>query len=205
MLNHAWLFCNPIDCSPPGPSVHGILQARILEWVAIPFSRRSSRSRDLTHISCIVRQILYHCATWEVLSLSCTIGHLMLFSNTYLKMFSSDQLLSHVRLCNPMDCSTAGFPVHYQLQEITQTHVDPVGDAIQPSHPLLSASPPTFNPSQHRGCFNESAHLIRWPKYWSFSFSISLSNEYSGLISFRIDRLDLLAVQETLMFNTYKL
>ena len=108
-------------------------------------------------------------------------------------------------LCNPTDCSTPGFPVHHQLQELTQTHVDPAGDAIQPSHLLSSPSPPAFNLSQHQGLSIESVHLIRWPKYWSFSFSISLSNEYSGLISLSIDWLDLLAVQETLMFNTYKL
>ena len=67
-------------------------------------------------------------------------------------------------------------------------------DAIQPSHPLLSPSPPAFNPSQYQGLSNESVLCIRWPKYWSFSFSISPSNEYSGLISFRMDWLDLLAV-----------
>ena len=71
-------------------------------------------------------------------------------------------------------------------------------DAIQPSHPLSSPSPPSFNLSQIRVFSNESVLHIRWPKYWSFSFSISPSNEYSGLISFRIDRLDLLAVQGTL-------
>ena len=70
--------------------------------------------------------------------------------------------------------------------------------AIQPSHPLSSPSPPTFNLSQHRVFSNDSVLRIRWPKYWSFSFSISPSNEYSGLIAFRIDRFDLLAVQETL-------
>ena len=71
------------------------------------------------------------------------------------------------------------------------------GDAIQPSHPLPSPSPPVFNLSQHQGLCNELV-AIRWPKYWSFSFSISPSNEYSGLISFRMDWLDLLAVQGTL-------
>ena len=71
---------------------------RILEWVAIPLSRWSSLSGDLTHVSCIGRRILYHYATWEVPSLSCTIGHLMLFSNTSFKMFSSDQLFTHVLL-----------------------------------------------------------------------------------------------------------
>ena len=92
-------------------------------------------------------------------------------------------------LCEPMDCSTPGFPIHHQLQELAQTHVNQVGDAIQPSHPLLSPSPPAFNLSQHQGLFNESVLHIRWPKYWNFSFSISPSSEYSGLISFRIDSL----------------
>ena len=97
-----------------------------------------------------------------------------------------------------MDCSTPGFPVHHQLTELAQTHVHRVSDAIQPSHPLLSPPPPAFNLSQHQGLSNESVLHIRWPKYWSFSFSISPSNEYSGLISFRIDCFDLLAVQGTL-------
>ena len=105
---------------------------------------------------------------------------------------------SHVRLCNSMDCSTSGFPVHHQLLEIAQTHVHWVGDAIQPSHTLSSLLlPPSIFPSI-RVFSNESVLHIRWPKYWSFSFSISPSNEYSGLISFRIDWLDLLAVQGTL-------
>ena len=97
-----------------------------------------------------------------------------------------------------MDCSTPGLPVHHQLLEFTQTHVHRVGDAIQPSHPLLPLLlPPSIFPSI-RGFSNESVLHIRWPKYWSFSFSISPSNEYSGLISFRMDWLDLLAVQQTL-------
>ena len=100
-------------------------------------------------------------------------------------------------LCDPMNCSTPGFPVHHQLPELAQTHVHQVSDAIQPSHPLSSPSPPAFNLSQHRVFSNESVLHIGWPKYWSFSFSIGLSNEYSGLISFRIDWFDLLAVQGT--------
>ena len=101
-------------------------------------------------------------------------------------------------LCDPMDCSTPGLPVHYKLLELSQTHVHWVGDAIQPSHPLsLLLLPPSIFPSI-RVFSNESVLHIRWPKYWSFRFSISLSNEYSGLISFRMDWLDLLAVQETL-------
>ena len=91
-----------------------------------------------------------------------------------------------------------GFPVHHHLPELAQTHVHRVGDAIQPSQPLLSPSPPAFNPSQRQGLFNESVLRIRWPKYWTFSFNISPSNGYSGLISFRIDWFDFLDVQGTL-------
>ena len=101
-------------------------------------------------------------------------------------------------LCDPMNCSTPGLPVHHQLPEFIQTHVHRVGDAIQPSYPLSSTSPPTLNPSQHQRFSNESTLCMRWPKFWSFSFSISPSSEYPGLISFRMDRLDLLAVQATL-------
>ena len=101
-------------------------------------------------------------------------------------------------LCNPIDCSMPGFPVHHQLQELTQTHVQPVSDAIQPSHPLPSPLllPSTF-PSI-RVFSSESVLHIRWPKYWICSFSINPSNEYSGLMSFRFDWIDLLAVQGTL-------
>ena len=90
------------------------------------------------------------------------------------------------------------FPVHQQLPELAQTHVRWVGDALQPSHPLLSPSPPAFNLSQHQGLSSESVLHIRWPKCWNFSFSISPSNEYSGQISLKIDWFDLLAVQGTL-------
>ena len=96
-----------------------------------------------------------------------------------------------------MDCST-GLPVHHQLPKLVQTHIHLVGYNIQPYHPLLSPSPSAFNLSQYQGLFNESVLCIRLPKYWSFSFIISPSNEYSGLISFRMDWLDLLAVQGTL-------
>ena len=98
----------------------------------------------------------------------------------------------------PMDCSMPGFPVHHQLPELAQTHIHWVSDAIQPSHPLLSPSPPDFNLPSIRVFSNESVFRIKWPKYWSFNYSISPSNEYSGLISCRIDWLDLLAVQGTL-------
>ena len=89
-------------------------------------------------------------------------------------------------LCDPMDCSMPGFPVHHPLPELVQTHVHYVGDVIQPFHPLSSPSPSAFNLSQNQGLFQESVLCIRWPKYWSFSFSISPPNEYSGQISFRM-------------------
>ena len=101
-------------------------------------------------------------------------------------------------LCDPMDYSTPGLPIHHQLPESTQTHACGVNDVIQPSHPQLSPSLPAFNLHSIRVFSNESALHIMWPEYWSFSFNISPSNEYSGLLSFRIDRLDLFAVPETL-------
>ena len=101
-------------------------------------------------------------------------------------------------LCDPMDCSTPGFPVHYQLLELAQTHVHSISDAMKPSHPLSSPSSPVSIFPSIRVFSNESVLCIRWPKYWSCSFSISPSNEYSGLISFRIDWLDLLAIEGTL-------
>ena len=100
-------------------------------------------------------------------------------------------------LCNPVDCSTPGFSVLPHLLEFAQTHVHWVGDAIQPSHPLSSPSPPASVFPSITAFSSESVLCFRWPKYWSFSFSISPSNEHSGLISFRIDLLDLLTVQET--------
>ena len=101
-------------------------------------------------------------------------------------------------LCDPMNRSTPGLPVHHQLPAFTQTHIHRVSDAIQPSHPLSSLLllPPI--PPSIRVFNNESALRMRWPKYWSFSFSISPSKEIPGLISFRMDWLDLLAVQGTL-------
>ena len=105
---------------------------------------------------------------------------------------------SCLTLCNPMNCSMPGLPVHHQLLESTQTYVHCVSDAIQPSHPRSS---PLLLPSVFpsiRVFSNESALCIRWPKCWSFTFNISPSNEHPGLISFRMDWMDLLAVQGTL-------
>ena len=100
-------------------------------------------------------------------------------------------------LCNPnpMDCSSLGFPVHHQLLDLAQTHVHQVSDAIQPSHYLSSPSPLSFSFFRISVFANESSLCIRWPKYWSFSFNISHSNEYSELISVRFDWFDLLVVQ----------
>jgi len=103
-----------------------------------------------------------------------------------------------VTLCDPMNGSTPGLPVHHQPLEFTQTHVHRVSDAIQPSHPLSSPSPLAPNPPSIRVFSNESTLCTRWLKYWSFSFSIIPSKEIPGLISFRMDWLDLFVVQGTL-------
>ena len=141
-------------------------------------------------ISRIGRQILYPWATRET--------HFVT-SPLFLQLtpqFSS-VAQSCPTLCNPMDCSRPGFPVHHQLPEFTQAHVHWVSDAIQLSRPLSSLLLlPSIFPSI-RVFSNESVLPIRWPKYWSFSFNISSSNEHPGLISFRMDWLDLLAVQRT--------
>ena len=110
----------------------------------------------------------------------------------------SVQSLSHVCCFVTPFCSMPGFPVHHQLPELAQTHVHWVG---MPSSHLILCRPPLLLPlifPSIRVFSNESVLHIRWPKYWSFSFRISPSNEYSGLISFRMDWLDLLAVQGTL-------
>ena len=86
-----------------------------------------------------------------------------------------------------MDSSTPGFPVHHQLLELAETQIHRVSDAIQPLHPLSSPSPPAFSLSKFRVFLIKSVLRIRWPNYWSFSFSIRPSNKHSGLISFRMD------------------
>ena len=103
-------------------------------------------------------------------------------------------------LCSPMDCSMPGFPVLHYLPGFAQVHVHCVGNAVQPSHPLSPSPPPVLSLSLQQGLFQcvGSLHQVAWPKDWSFSFSISPSNEYSGLISSRIDWFDFLAVQVTL-------
>ena len=110
--------------------------------------------------------------------------HLFLLT-TPLVLIVVFQMLSHVWLCDPVDCNMPGFPVLHHLPEVAQTHVHWVSNAIQPSLPLSSPSPPAFNLSQHQGFFQWVGSLHQVAKYWNFS--ISPSNEYSGLISFRID------------------
>ena len=177
-----------IPCSLPGSSVHVFLQARILEWIAISFSRGSSWPRNripVSWISCVGRRVLYHQAIQPQNGMK-----------SWLVQFSS-VTQSCLTLCNPMDCSIPSFPGHHQFLELTQTHADRVmpSNHLILCHPLLL--PPSIFPSI-RIFSNESALRIRWPQSWSFSFSISPSSEYSGLISFRINWLDLLAVQGTL-------
>ena len=120
---------------------------RILEWVAISFFRGSSRPRDRICICCIGRHVLYPRATWE--------------APLNVIQFSS-VAQSCLTLCDPMNHSIPGLPVHHKLLEFTQTHAHRVGDAIQPSHPLLSPSPPAPNPSQHQGLFQRvnSSHEV---------------------------------------------
>ena len=104
---------------------------------------------------------------------------------------------SYPTLCDPMNSGTLGLPVHHHLPESTQTHVHCVSDAIQPSHHLLSPSPPSLNLSQHQGLFKWVSSPHEVAKILEFSFNISPSNEHTGLISFRMDWLHLLAAQGT--------
>ena len=136
-------LCLPMDCSLPGSTIHGILQARILECVAISSSRGSSQPMDQTSVSCIGRWILYHWTICEA-QIRQTNGQSVQFSSV---------ALSCPTLCKPMNRSTPGLPVHHQLLEFTQTHIHRISDAIQPSHPLSSPSPPAPNPSQHQSLF----------------------------------------------------
>ena len=114
----------------------------------------------------------------------------------FISQFSS-VAQSHLTLCDPMNRSTPGLPVHHQLLEFTQTHVHQVSDAIQPSHPLSSPSPPAPNSSQHQGLFQWVNSSHEAAKVLEFQPQHSPSNEHPGLVSFRMDWLDLLAVQGT--------
>ena len=157
-------LCNSMDCSPPGSSVHGILQAKILECVAILSSRGSSWPKDQTHIS--------HIDRWKFFP-TVLPGKPQNVPESY--CFSNGAQFSSVTqscptLCDPMNHSMPGLPVRHQLPEFTQTHVHQVSDAIQPSHPLSSPSPPAPNSSQNQG-------LFKW---------VSASHEVDKVLEFQL-------------------
>ena len=173
-------LCNPMDCSLPGSFVHGILQGRVLEWVAISFSRGAPEASDWTQVSCIAGRFFNVWSTREAL------------------VNPSVQLLSHVQLF-----ATPWTIAHQATLSITNSWSPPKPVSIEtmmPSNHIILCRPllllPPIPPSI-RVFSNESALWIRWPKYWRFSFSISPSSEHSGLISFRMDWLYLLVVQGT--------
>ena len=178
-----------MDCSSPGSSDHGIFQARITEEVTVLFSREFSKPRHLTWVYCIAGRIFFFYSQSHEESTSF--------------IFQSVVLPSHVQLfATPWTaaCSPCLYQllVLYQLLGLAQTHVHWVHDATQN---LIHCSTLLLLPSifpSIRVSSNESVLHIRWPNYWRFSFSISLSNDYSGLISFRIGWFDLLAVQRSL-------
>ena len=157
-----------MDCSPPGFSVHGVLQARIPEWVAIPFCRESSQPRGQTCISCIAGRF-YHWATIIVILCYFQVYNTVIQSFC---RFSSVQFSSVAQSCltlwDPMNRSTPGLPVHHHLPEFTQTHVHWVSNAIQPSHPLLSPSLPAFNLSQSQGLFQGVSSSYQVAKEFQF-------------------------------------
>ena len=145
-------LCDPMDCSPPGSLSMGILLARILEWVAMASSRGSCQPRDQTQVSHIVSRFFTVWATREALSSVSSIAQLRL------------------TLRYPMDCNMLGFTVHHQLPDFAKTHVHPDSDAIQPSHPLSSHSPPAFNLFQYQG-------LLQW---------VSLSHQVAKVLEFQL-------------------
>ena len=141
-------LCDPVVCSPSVSSIHEILQARVLRdgVGSHSFSRGSSQHWDWTQVSPALQA--------DFLPPEPP-GRFITFWFTCKLCSFQFSLVSQscLTLCNPMECSTPDFPVHHQLPELAQTHVHWVGDAIQPSHPLLSPSPPIFNLSQHQGLF----------------------------------------------------
>ena len=135
---------------------------------------------------------------YKILTL-CSIICSCCLSILYVVQFSSVTQLCQT-LCDPMNRSTPGLPVHHQLPESTQTHVHRVSDAIQPSHPLSSPIPPAPILPRIRVFSNGSTLRMRWPKYWSFSFNTSPSNEHPGLISFICSSVCLLIPHSVLPF-----
>ena len=177
-------FCSPLDCNLPGSSVHGIFQTRLQEWVAISSSEGSSQLRDQTcisYVSCIGRRPL------------CRLGR-------GIRSGGSVQF-SHSVVSDSVTPWTAAGQVSLSITNSQSLPTLMSIESVMPSNHLILCRPflllPSIFPSI-RVFSNESVLHIRWPKYWSFSFSISPSSEYSGLISFKIDWMDLLVVQGTL-------
>ena len=173
----------PIDCNLPGCSVHGILQARILERVAISTSRESSWHRDWTCVSCIASRFFTHWVIREALTI---------VSVQFSSSVVSDSLATPwTAVCQ----ASLSISISWRLLKLMSV------ESVIPSNHLILCCPLLLLPSIFPSITvfsNESVLRIRWPKYWSFSFSINPPNEYSGLISFRMDWLDLLAIQGTL-------
>ena len=172
-------LCDPIDGSPPGSPIPGILQARALEGLPLP-------------PPCLGLLVVISQAGFVRMSVPTHEKERPRFASSLIIVA---QLLSRVWLFVILDHSTPGSSILHSLMEFAQSHVHWVNDAIQQPHLLSSPSPPPSIFPSIRVFSNESAFCIRWPKYWSFSFSISPSNEYSGLISFGTDGFDLLSVQ----------
>ena len=145
-----------MDCSPLGSSVYGILQARILEWVAIPFSRGSFRPRNWTRVSHIAGRF---CTIWATRE-----------DDDKRSCCSVAQLCP--TLCSSMDCSMPGFSGPHCLPKFTQVHVHCIGDVIQPSHPLMPSSPSALNLSQHHGLFQWVNCLHQMTKILEFQLQI---------------------------------
>ena len=188
-----------MDCSLPGSSTHGISQGRRLERVAIPFSRESSQPRDWTHFSCIGRWILYHWVTWEAHLLER--GRLFyickttqeIASKTYLGTSERSYKMIQFSSVQPLSCvllfATAWIAARQASLSITNSwslsKLMSIESVMPSSHLILCHPLPLLPPilPSIRVFSNESTLPMRWPKYWSFSFSISPSNEHPGLIS----------------------
>ena len=178
---------DPVDCSPPGSSVHGIFQARVLEWGAIAFSERRALAHNLKNVQSHLLHspglnISGHKPTgkfdWrnqnkivfykQIKPMPPCFGRWNLNHWTVSSVQFSSAAQSCPTLGDPMECSTPGSPVHHQLLELIQIHVHHVGDAIQPSHPLSSPSPPAFNLSQHQGLFKWVSSSHQEPRVLEF-------------------------------------
>ena len=175
-----WKSLSLTLCDPVVYTVHGILQARKVEWVAVPFSRGSSQSRDQTQVSLIACRFFTNWATRE--------AHSVQFSSV---------TQSCPTLCDPMNCSMLGLPVHHQLEEFTQIHAHWVGDAIQPSHPVFPFSS-GLQSLPTSGSFQMSQLLASSDQNIEFQLQHQSFQWIFRLISFRMDWLDLLAVQGAL-------